>query len=330
MSEFTVTQENIRALLPFKIAQICAKIQKAKRCSPHQALLEFYASGLYRELEDESTKRWWESPEQLFATDEITVGQWLAFSPELAKQMHSFHPVESASVFAGLLLDRRFHMHTLRLELLVHFCVAFGGGTLQMDAESAHTLFTKTGMLTGIYEHVPTNDFLQNIAYADGNARVLEGIRKDDAFCLQRFVGMADRWLNNKAYRNMREAVHALLKLSDLLFDRVGLERREPGGQPEDASVLHVDPERVIALQQQVSFTTDELKASDINPSALEPFMYDLSRSQELKWQIPANSDLTRQPLVHHNEHITVLFPTAVSAAIYNFIRSGIPQEDSR
>jgi hypothetical protein len=61
-----ITQQNFRVLLPGKIAAVVAKICESRKCSAQTALLEFYKSEIYRELEIEETKRWWESPAQLY------------------------------------------------------------------------------------------------------------------------------------------------------------------------------------------------------------------------------------------------------------------------
>jgi hypothetical protein len=72
-----ITQENFRILLPGKIAAVAEKIAADRHCSLKEALITFYLSDLYRELETEKTKRWWESPSQLywdFARAEVLSG----------------------------------------------------------------------------------------------------------------------------------------------------------------------------------------------------------------------------------------------------------------
>jgi hypothetical protein len=61
-----INQENFRMLLPGKIAAVVEKRKEERSCSSKEALLDFYHSSLYRELENEATKRWWESPEHLY------------------------------------------------------------------------------------------------------------------------------------------------------------------------------------------------------------------------------------------------------------------------
>ncbi len=66
MSMPEITQKNFRILLPGKIAAVVEKVAAHKKCSGKEALLAFYQSNLYRQLENEKTKCWWESPEQLY------------------------------------------------------------------------------------------------------------------------------------------------------------------------------------------------------------------------------------------------------------------------
>ncbi len=61
-----ITQQNVRYLLPAKIAQTVAMIARAENLSHQNALLVFYCSQTYANLERETSKYWWFSPAQLF------------------------------------------------------------------------------------------------------------------------------------------------------------------------------------------------------------------------------------------------------------------------
>ena len=61
-----VTQENLRTILPGKIARAVMMLAESRHCSPKEALLQFYGSRVYKELEIEQTKRWWQSSSELF------------------------------------------------------------------------------------------------------------------------------------------------------------------------------------------------------------------------------------------------------------------------
>jgi hypothetical protein len=62
-----ITQQNFRVLLPSKIAAVIVKICESRQCSAKTAILEFYQSEIYKELEIEETKYWWKSPAQLYS-----------------------------------------------------------------------------------------------------------------------------------------------------------------------------------------------------------------------------------------------------------------------
>ena len=62
-----ITQSNLRLLIPGKAARMATLIAAGRNISPKAALLAFYRSKTYRELERESSKYWHYSPEQLFA-----------------------------------------------------------------------------------------------------------------------------------------------------------------------------------------------------------------------------------------------------------------------
>lgn len=53
-----VTQENLRSILPGKIARTIMLISEEEKSSVKNALLKFYKSSVYKELEIEQTKRW--------------------------------------------------------------------------------------------------------------------------------------------------------------------------------------------------------------------------------------------------------------------------------
>lgn len=66
MKEFTtVNQDNLRVLLPSKIALTLEEVARIKGTEPTQELAAFYASDVYHNLETENTKFWCFSPAEL-------------------------------------------------------------------------------------------------------------------------------------------------------------------------------------------------------------------------------------------------------------------------
>lgn len=66
MSEMPiVNQDNLRVLLPSKIALTLDEVAKIKGTNPAEEISSFYASDVYRLLENEATKFWCLSPAEL-------------------------------------------------------------------------------------------------------------------------------------------------------------------------------------------------------------------------------------------------------------------------
>ena len=65
VSDYFPNEKAFRAMLPGKIALTAVRLADAKHVDPLEALGLFYSSDTYRQLEDEQTKSWWESPREL-------------------------------------------------------------------------------------------------------------------------------------------------------------------------------------------------------------------------------------------------------------------------
>ncbi len=63
-----ITQKNLYLLLPSKVSWLADMLCADEHISTIEALRRIYSSAMYKELEQESTKRWHESPVSLYQT----------------------------------------------------------------------------------------------------------------------------------------------------------------------------------------------------------------------------------------------------------------------
>ena len=64
MSE--ITQDNLYLILPFKVSRLADMLCADKHISTVEAIRRVYSSAMYKELEQEKTKRWHEGPVSLY------------------------------------------------------------------------------------------------------------------------------------------------------------------------------------------------------------------------------------------------------------------------
>ena len=63
-----VTQNNLYLLLPFKVSWVADMLSADEHISTIEAIRRVYSSAMYKQLEQESTKRWQEGPVSLYQT----------------------------------------------------------------------------------------------------------------------------------------------------------------------------------------------------------------------------------------------------------------------
>lgn len=63
-----ITQDNLYLLLPSKVSWVADMLSEDEHISTIEAIRRVYSSAMYKELEQESTKRWHEGPVSLYQT----------------------------------------------------------------------------------------------------------------------------------------------------------------------------------------------------------------------------------------------------------------------
>ena len=63
-----ITQENLYLILPCKVSRVADMLAAERHISTLDAMRLVYSSAMYKELEQESTKRWHEGPVSLYQT----------------------------------------------------------------------------------------------------------------------------------------------------------------------------------------------------------------------------------------------------------------------
>jgi hypothetical protein len=239
---------------------------------------------------------------------------------KLSQDIGRFHPVKLAATFGGLLTQRSLQTHCLRLEALVHLSIALGNGQRAATADLLTQGFASVGSAYGHNEDPPEDVFVGNIASKKGNYLVLEGIWESGTFYLQRFVNLVDRLPDAPQFRGIADAVYSLLKLSDLVCKRAGLQRNVLGSATRSRTLPRKLAERSGELRALVQFSFAELDEVGVKLDDLRPFVFKGSRRSELLKQGISHTDLERRPLAAFETSLFLALPTAVSVAVRRFL----------
>jgi len=258
------------------------------------------------------------------------LGHTVKACPNLARTLRTLSPVKAAATFGGLLLKKRLQPNCLRLETLVHACIALGNGTRAPQSAAVVQGFSEVGAAIGYMEDPPEDVFVGNIVSKRGNYRVLEGIWESGTFYLQRIVSLADDLPADQNFAWIANAIHALLRLSEVCCERAGLSRNDLGSQSGE-TVLPSDLASASAnLRQLVHVNLSDLRKIGIEISDLDPFIFDPSDRKELLNQSIMNSALEANPVLVEGNELYLTLPTAVSAAIRRFFIRVLGSGDNR
>src|SRR5665213_112584 len=197
--------------------------------------------------------------------------------------LSGYDPLKLAAMFSGLLTVPELQSTCIRLEVLVHLSLALGGGTRKPNDKVVAQLFNALGNgIAGRQEDPAEDVFVSLVRTRRGNFRVIEGVWESSGFYLERVVNAIELIPPGRRYDHMREAVYALLRLSDEVCERAKLTRFDLGNTIPQESLGGKVLSGLRSFQRTVRFSDAELKALNISVEHLGEFGFDAATREGL------------------------------------------------
>jgi hypothetical protein len=167
----------------------------------------------------------------------------------------------------------------------------------------------------------PAEDvFVSLVSTPQGSFRVLEGIHEGNGFHLQRILNVVETLPRKQPFQDIREAVEALLRLSEAVAERPGISAGDLGQELPLKAVpkgsLRTVPTRRLHLQ----FSKSDLAYLGISEPRLSDFAFGPSLRNAIPKQSPLHTELERRPVIFHQDAAFLLLPTAVGLAITRLV----------
>jgi hypothetical protein len=236
----------------------------------------------------------------------------------LGRVLARYQPQAAVTRIAGLLTDPHLQANTIRIELLVHLAMAYCNGHKRPTVKDLGVwLNGSPGVNFVASMEDPVEDvFISNVRTPEGNRQVFEGNWSSNDYYVQVVL---DTLLISGApplCRGLLQSALALLRLSDVVAERLTLNRwhsvrSEPAGHvPVGIGTRIKDRARA------VSFTIDDLAEIGVSRDDLSPFILRDIDKQRLTKEATGHSSLERRPLVDFGDVLVLTLPHAVSPAI--------------
>lgn len=240
---------------------------------------------------------------------------------KLVDSLRSIDAGRALSRTAGLLTVPEWQSSTVRLEVLQHFIAAFASGTRKPKTADFKRWLSELGDgLVGALEDPAEDIFVSRVLIPGHDCLIFEGVYESAAFHVQRFVNILDEMPDTGNYQLMKRAAYSLLKLSNEVVRRSGIEPFAVGGE---SPLRHVSDSSIgnpVKRSERVRFSMDQLQSLGIDPEDLSTFVFDPARRDSLVDEQIGGSTLERHPLAVLDAHIYLVLPTAVSMAIRRMI----------
>lgn len=167
----------------------------------------------------------------------------------------------------------------------------------------------------------PVEDvFVTNVETTDGNRRVFEGIWNSNDYFVQTVIDVLSNREAPKEIRSLLGPTFALLKLSDSVAERAGLQRWHAEPSTPSGEVKLASATKLADQARAVIFIDSQLDELDIDRDLLAPFILRDEDKRTLATETTGNTSLERRPLVDIGEELILALPHAVSPAIRRFV----------
>jgi len=224
----------------------------------------------------------------------------------------------AATTLAGLLTDPSFHANGIRIDWLQRLVLSKAiGDKKPQAAEISRAL--NVGLVAGRVFRLedPIEDlFCDFIATKHGNFKIFTGQWESAGPYTQTLLDAFEQLPQSLQKDAALESVYAILRLSEELARRSGVERLTISGGNPQAEVQVPDTETLNRLAARVRFTDIDLNSLGIDRRQLSPFLLRAKQFPYIGEIEPGDSPLDFHPLFAAGSEMVVANPPGISLAV--------------
>lgn len=241
----------------------------------------------------------------------------LTANPALA-ETKLWHKRHTASLLAGLQTEASFHANDIRFDWLQRLILSQANGKKKpSEKDLQRALNSGLGNANVLHLEDPIEDTFCDLIYTKrGNFRILLGRWEGAAAYTQTLLDAFEDLPEDPRKADVLTAVHALLRLSDKICERAGIDRGSPSGGEPMASIKLPSKERLNKFARRVRFTAADLSALGVQTDVLERFLLHDELFPYLSDRPVGDTPLEFYPLLPRSDGVEVVSPTNVSMAI--------------
>jgi hypothetical protein len=258
---------------------------------------------------------------QVFASSQVAISDIAETHPGLISEMRRLDPVRTAVYFGALLAVPELQANCYRLETLVHLSLLYCHGRNAPTSAFVRRAFEQLGKgPCGRIEDPAEDVFISLVSTPEGNFRIFEGIREGTGFHLQRILNVVESMPDVPPFDHIRTGVGCLLKLSEKLAERIGLQANLLGVEVPVDSIPDGVCDRLWRTRKALCFSERDFTELNITRRFITPFAFNAAEKIPMNEQSLGHTALERRPIIFEGKSAYVLLPTAIESAITRFV----------
>lgn len=245
-----------------------------------------------------------------------------ADTKSIVSNMKRYSLSSALPILAGLMTLPDYQSNCIRLELLVGLAVLHCSGQKKATVGSAVRWFRQIGETKSVLGEDPAEDIFVSLVHdTRGNYRLLEGVWENAGFYTQCILDIVESLPDQEPFSPLKRSFRALLKVSDAICAKAGLERYQLGDEEiKDRIETKKTPDKK-ELLRRVTFASADFDDLDIAQSDILPFLSHASDHSGMLKQAPGDNSLEHRPLVQVEPEIFVFsLPSAISVCARNLV----------
>lgn len=252
----------------------------------------------------------------------VPIAQLIKEHEELVRQLRRYSFPDTAQIVAGLSLCPELCTKTVRIEVLQHLVAISCVGKERPTRESLKTWMGKhLAESFAAQMEDPVEDVFVGCINSDfGSFRAFTGVLADWDFWTERLLGFLAKNQSFPPFKVAIKTLLPLLRISDVLADRVGLMRYSPADGSSSAKIQIPQWRKVLACANAVHFSATDLETMGIDFKLLEEFTLTDQRKTRLRAEELWNSSLERYPLIGALDGVIIATPNSLVRAAIRFL----------
>lgn len=235
------------------------------------------------------------------------------------KNITALDPFSSSLFFSGLFLNKNFYSNSFRLEFIILSILSKSKGKKKIDIRLAKKVFESiNGSMVQKFEDPAEEVMVSTVNFMSITFKLLEGTWVDNAFYLQRLLDCIEKTPDIEPFIKLKKSILALLKISDKIINKAGLEEYCIGERSPRRSFVTGSPFKNLDKRNILKIDSARIK----NIGLLRPFVFEYNLRGKLSEQNINHNELHKKPIVKYEGNYYLLFPNSIGLAIKNFIIS--------